>query len=110
MKIKVNLQPMARKIESKAPVKNPLILCDQESPKQKVRSLSRDCVPKTKCNFTKLKIIKRKDSSNGPSNESSKSARESMDSNEKIHMQSPCQPPKTARNIVGSYSNEGTNV
>ena len=66
---------MAKKEGNKS---NPFILCDEQSPKRKVVK----CDLKTKPNFTKLKIIKNKESSGG-----------SMDSNSvqqnKIHLLTP---------------------
>lgn len=60
---------MAKKENNKS---NPFILCDEVSPKKKV--IRDKCDLKTKCNFTKLKIIKNKESSSG-----------SMDSNSLQH-------------------------
>jgi hypothetical protein len=50
--------------------RNPLILCDQDTQSRgssahskKQQDRDKSCVPKTKCSFTKLKIIKRQSSS-----------------------------------------------
>lgn len=48
---------------------NPFILCDEESPKKKVTKDK--CELKTKCSFTKLKIIRNKESSGGSNHSNS---------------------------------------